>query len=336
MVQEKADTLENNLKLLSISNERTLEAKQQMNEQLIVITKEMEQREINFNHSLYQAEMDITTFLSLKELLININAMQDSLAQYKNAISIKSALMESLKKQLEGKEPVDLLILKEKIDIIDSEIEQMNKQYLTFSSALSTNHDIINKLKDSQKKYQDLNSKFATINKLFEVANGKYSDRINFERYVLASYFNDVIMNANLRLEKMTSSRYTLIRRAEKEKGNKSSGLALDVFDTYTGKSRHVNTLSGGESFKIALSLALGLADIISQNSGGIELNTMFIDEGFGSLDSNSLDSAIACLNDLRASGRYIGIISHVSELKEKISSKIIVVQQPTGSYIES
>lgn len=144
-----------------------------------------------------------------------------------------------------------------------------------------------------------------------------------------------MIQNANLRLEQISNSRYTLNRRTDREKGNKSSGLALEVFDAHTGKARHVNTLSGGESFKIALALALGLADIISQNSGGIEINTMFIDEGFGSLDETSLEQAIDCLQQLKSTGRYIGIISHVRELKEKIPAKVNVLQAPQGSSIQ-
>lgn len=335
LINDKSQMVENILKTLSSANERALEAEQQMNNQIKDLQTDLNLKKEEFDNLLIKENIKIEEFMLLIQNINKIDEMQVFITDYNNNISIKKAFIVSLKNELKEQTKVDLSYLEEKVLNLDEQIRLKNEKYIAYFSAFNTNKDIISKLKSAQKKYQELSLQYASINKLFEVANGKYSDRVNFERYVLASYFNDVIINANIRLEQMTSSRYTLMRRIEKEKGNKSSGLALDVFDTYTGKARHVNTLSGGESFKIALALALGLADIISQNSGGIELNTIFIDEGFGSLDSNSLDSAIECLNELRSTGRYIGIISHVSELKEKIPSKITVIQQPTGSYIK-
>ena len=130
----------------------------------------------------------------------------------------------------------------------------------------------------------------------------------------------------------MTDSRYFLKRREDRERGNASSGLDLEIFDSYSGQYRHVNTLSGGESFKTALCLALGLADVITQSSGGVEIDTVFIDEGFGTLDAQALDSAINCLYTLKNHGRIIGIISHVRELQEKIPVKLLVEPTKDGS----
>lgn len=152
---------------------------------------------------------------------------------------------------------------------------------------------------------------------------------------MLAAYFEDIIKSANVRLDTMTGSRYQLVRRLEREKGRRPSGLELDIFDAHTGKERHVNTLSGGESFKVALALALGLADIVSQYSGGIQIQTLFVDEGFGSLDQQSLDSAVDCLLQLSHNGRMIGLISHIEELKEKIPVKLQVTPGVTGSHAE-
>ncbi|WMJ23096.1 SMC family ATPase [Paludicola sp. MB14-C6] len=318
-----------------LTNERLLEAIAQNKQSQKELKVQYEKNKAEFDKKLEALCISEQTFT---EKLITINriaALENEISEYKKNISVKTELNSSLREQLAGLSPINMDALQEQSTKIESEIAEKNDIYIRYTSSLHTNSELYQKLNNKQHQYEKQSKQFSQINKLFEVANGKYSDKLNFERYVLATYFNDVITNANLRLEQMTSSRYTLIRRAEKEKGNKSSGLSLDVFDTYTGKTRHVNTLSGGESFKIALALALGMADIISQNSGGIELNTLFIDEGFGSLDSHSLDQAIECLNDLRSSGRYIGIISHVNELKEKIPAKINVLQQPTGSYIE-
>lgn len=134
----------------------------------------------------------------------------------------------------------------------------------------------------------------------------------------------------------MSKGRYQLIRKEDRAKGNKASGLELEVEDAYSGKARAVATLSGGESFMAALSLALGLSDVVQSYAGGIKLDTLFIDEGFGSLDTESLDLAIRTLIALQASGRTIGIISHVSELKEQMTLRLDVIGDQGGSHIET
>lgn len=212
--------------------------------------------------------------------------------------------------------------------------DALQQQYNRQAQRLHTNTSAAQSLLSCTRLEKEQREALEQARFLYEVARGDYSGKVNFERYVLAYYFENVIQTANLRLEQMTNSRYTLVRRTQ-TKGNRTAGLDLDVFDAYTGTARNVDTLSGGESFKVALSLALGLADIISESSGGIELNTMLIDEGFGSLDSDSLDTAINCLYDLRASGRYIGIISHISELKERIPQQIRVIPGINGSVIQ-
>ena len=160
-----------------------------------------------------------------------------------------------------------------------------------------------------------------------KVASGKNQYRISFERYVLAAYFENILVYANVLLKRMSQGRYQLYRRDNRSKGAGKQGLDLDVLDMESGMIRDVKTLSGGESFKAALSLALGLSKMIQDYAGGIELNTLFIDEGFGSLDSQSLDQAINCLIDLQQDGKLIGIISHVSELKERIDQKIVLTR---------
>ena len=244
-------------------------------------------------------------------------------------------VIENLSPQLEGAVYADLEQMQREKDELLQRIREREEEYSQLKFRRRSNEEAYHKLTSLWHGCEKLHMEYQERQKLYDTAGGKRNGKISFERYVLAAYFSDVIAMANLRLEQMTNSRYTLNRRKEKEKGNRLSGLSLEVFDANTGKSRHVNTLSGGESFKISLCLALGLADTISQNSGGIELNTMFIDEGFGSLDQASLENAVECLNDLKLSGRYIGIISHVSELKEKIPAKLLIKTGPQGSGIE-
>jgi exonuclease SbcC len=183
-------------------------------------------------------------------------------------------------------------------------------------------------------RLQLLEKKYGTIGELSRIAKGDNAQRLTFERYVLAAYFDEIITAANHRLERMTSSRYLLQRKEDKSKGRAQQGLELEVFDNYTGKSRHVKTLSGGEGFKASLALALGLADVVQFYSGGISLDTLFVDEGFGSLDPESLDSAIQCLADIQKTGRLVGVISHVVELKERIKSSLEIISKKEGSFV--
>ena len=147
-------------------------------------------------------------------------------------------------------------------------------------------------------------------------------------------YFEQVIKAANARLSVMTGGRYELLRCQTASSLGAQTGLDLDVIDHYTGKSRSASSLSGGESFEASLSLALGLSDVIQQHAGGIQLDTMFIDEGFGSLDGESLNRAISMLNTLTGTEKLIGIISHVDELKDAIDRKIVVKSGREGSSL--
>ena len=170
---------------------------------------------------------------------------------------------------------------------------------------------------------------YGIIGHLSEVANGR---SMTFQRYVLAVYLDYVLEAASRRLTRMTNGRYRLARRMTQADRRSHAGLDLDVEDGYTGKTRPVSTLSGGESFLSALSLAMGLAEIVQQFSGGVRLDTIFVDEGFGSLDPESLDQAVTALMDLRQKGRMVGVISHVPELKERIDVRLDVHGSRTGS----
>ena len=157
-------------------------------------------------------------------------------------------------------------------------------------------------------------------------------NKVNLERFVLGALLDDVLRKANLRLKAMSGSRYQLWRQTEAADGRKNTGLDMDVFDSYTGKRRPANTLSGGETFLASLSLALGLADVVQEYAGGIHLDAMFIDEGFGTLDAESLDLALKTLMGLPGSHRLVGIISHVGELEERVPAKLRVTKTDCGS----
>ena len=175
---------------------------------------------------------------------------------------------------------------------------------------------------------------YGQVKRLSDIANGQSVEtgRLSFERYVMAIYYEEIVHAANLRLIQMTDNRYLLKRSTREAKGAGAKGLELDVFDHFTGQTRSVKTLSGGESFKASLALALGLSDVMQQQSGGIQIDTLFIDEGFGTLYAESLEQAIQTLSELNANGRMVGIISHVEELKTRIPAHIKVTHSSSGS----
>ncbi|MDD7294274.1 MAG: SbcC/MukB-like Walker B domain-containing protein, partial [Oscillospiraceae bacterium] len=171
---------------------------------------------------------------------------------------------------------------------------------------------------------------------LYSMLNGTSTDhggeRISFERYVQTYYFTRILEHANQKLYQLSNGRYQLMRRKEEERRNLSSGLNLDVLDQYTGTARDVKTLSGGETFLASLSLALGLSEAVQQQSGCVQIQAMFIDEGFGSLDETALENAIRLLQQLSGQDCMVGIISHVPALAERFDAQIRVEKTPNGS----
>ena len=168
---------------------------------------------------------------------------------------------------------------------------------------------------------------------LSDTANGRLSgkEKIMLETYIQMTFFDRIIRRANVRLMVMSGGQYELKRRVNAENNRSQAGLELDVIDHYNGSERSVKTLSGGESFKASLALALGLSDEIQSSAGGIRLDTMFVDEGFGSLDEESLEQAVNALVGLTQGNRLVGIISHVSELKNRIDRQIVVTKEKSG-----
>ena len=177
--------------------------------------------------------------------------------------------------------------------------------------------------------------RYESVGRLADVAGGRNGRRISFQSYVLGAFLDDVLVAASERLRLMSKNRYALDRTEERSGRRQSAGLDLVVYDAWTGVARAVATLSGGEKFMAALSLALGLAEVVQAFAGGIRLETVFVDEGFGSLDDESLDLAMAALEGLKAGGRLVGIISHVSELQERGYAQLVVSTGKSGSRAE-
>jgi len=254
--------------------------------------------------------------------------------QYTAQKAANIALLEHLTAQVKGRAPQPLEPLEEAIARAES------KRDLAVASQQALGVIVDNyrwaelTLSQHQNTFKDRDQLYRVVGGLSNVVKGKNSKNISLERYVLTYYMDAILTRANDRLQQLTENRYWMLRRDEADRRNKQAGLELAVYDMYTGTERHVKTLSGGETFKASLALALGLAEVVEQFAGGVRLDTLLIDEGFGTLDPDSLDAAVNCLSQLRATGRLVGIISHVPELKERIGAQIRVTSGINGSSI--
>ena len=222
------------------------------------------------------------------------------------------------------------------IEQLSGEKTELSNQITRLATRMETNEKVRKNVETQLNVRAQMQKEYSNISVLSNVANGEMAgkDRLPFEQYVQAFYFEQVIYEANLRLKKMSGGRYALKRRTEAENRRSVTGLDLEIMDYFTGKARSVKSLSGGESFKAALALALGLSDVIQSYAGGVVVETMFVDEGFGSLDKDSLEQAVAMLKELATDNRIVGIISHVEELKECIDRKILLKKSTQGSSI--
>lgn len=277
---------------------------------------------------------DYNEYAEFKVSQKQIDSLEKEISEYYKKLQELKGSLEKAKRDVDSLEKVDVEELSKKLsEIKENEkiIEDMEKGIFL---RIKNNENSLKEIEKINKEMKKDEEHYGIISDLAKTANGYNNDKITFERYVLAAYFDEIISAANLRLNKMTGGRFILKRKEDRGKYGRQEGLELEVFDNYTGKSRHVKTLSGGESFKASLSLALGLADVVQAYAGGISLDTMFIDEGFGTLDPESLDNAIQCLIDLQKSGRLVGIISHVPELKERIDARLEITPAKEGSRI--
>ncbi|WP_027626258.1 AAA family ATPase [Clostridium lundense] len=295
--------------------------------------KEVKFWEEQLNNNIKEAgfkEFSEYTLLKMSEEKIKL-LEKDILEYGQNLKSLKDRLEKAIK-DTGGLEEVSIDDLRKKLEEIKLEEQNLEEREKKLFSRQSNNNKALMEINKINKIIAKDEENYSVIGELARIANGDNSERITFERYVLAAYFDEIINTANVRLSKMAGGRFILKRKEEKGKGIKQQGLELEVFDNYTGKARHVKTLSGGESFKASLALALGLADVVQCHAGGISLDTIFIDEGFGTLDPESLDNAIQCLIDLQKGGRLVGIISHVPELKERVDARLEITPAKEGS----
>ena len=270
------------------------------------------------------------------------NRIKEATQEKEDSGKILSTLegeIKSLEDAVKNKKEIDINNLQNEIDDLNKKAEDLKDKCNTINSRYTFNEKLLNSIKSTFKEFQEVDKKYACVKVLSDTANGKLSNhtKITFEQYIQRHYFDMIIEAANKRFKKISNNQFELRRKREEDSGKASQmSLDLNVMDFYTGKPRSVKSLSGGESFKAALSLSLGLSDVIQNQAGGIQIDAMFIDEGFGSLDDESLSQALTVLSDLSNNNRVIGIISHVSELKNMIDKKIVVTKTQKGSMVKT
>lgn len=285
-----------------------------------------------------EAEKELQQMKEKVDLAIaTYEAAQGEVREYLNEQKELEGRKTTLSEQLEGKEQADLDEIREKQTEAMNQLETANGRYMAYHNQNERNVESRERLKKLFSKDQDLQKQYEVVSNLNKTANGNLSGsvKLDFETYIQRQYFKQIIRAANKRLVRMTNGEFILqCREVEKLGSQGQAGLDLDVYHMATDTVRDVKTLSGGESFMASLAMALGLSDIVQNTAGAIHLDTMFVDEGFGSLDDTARDQAIRVLTDLADQNRLVGIISHVNELKEQIDRKLLVTKTENGSIV--
>lgn len=352
LVQVKINDLSKNLKKISdheLEAEKLNSYMENANKEILAIREKIISDRASYKSSLQQKE-DLAgelRFLSKKEAedfledlskqikgLVDFKTkLEEDLSKTSLEISKLESSKETLTKKIDPRYDLDMKDLSERATDIEEKIKKINSDRGYLAADIKANLSHLSSYKALYKEFKLYEKKYQDINEIYETVTGQISgkEKLQFEVFVQMHYFDEIISKANKRFYEMTSGQYTMRRKKEASDNVSQSGLELEILDRFSSKSRHIKTLSGGESFKAALSLALGLSDTVQMNAGGIELNSMFIDEGFGTLDKQSLAQVMGTLSKLSASDKLIGIISHVESLKENIDKKIIVEKDHLG-----
>ena len=330
------NALQNNSSELLVRKTK-LETEQKNNkENLLEVSKRIEIIVDSFTNSklnkyyitLEMAEENIAELNNLENYESQINKFEDAKKIIVNSI-------EKLEEELKEIERPDLEEGQQKLKNIESQVNDFIEKVAILNTRLENNKKLYDKIHSEYINLLESSKEIREIIAFSDVVSGKTENRKSLETYVQGYYLDLILVAGTKRLLQMTNDRYRFVRRDEKSKGGGLQGLEIEIHDIYLNSTRIISSLSGGELFLASLALALGLAEVIQNESGGISLETIFIDEGFGSLDAETLDIALTTLIDLQSYGRNIGIISHVSELKERIRPKVEVYSKDNYAKIK-
>lgn len=327
--KQAADTKVAETKTAIETQKQTLEEQKAAQEQLA------DQLSAALQKNGFASVEEMRTFVIPEE---EITAAERAISEYRQDVKTNAAQLDQAAKDAEGKQKVDISELTDLCELQNAEAEKLRAKETQVQHRIDLNSQRYLDILDKQVEYDAAIKDYSIYKRLYEMVKGKTGNgRITLEQYIQAEGFDGIIAAANRRLEPMSEGRFTLYRQESALDKRSGNFLDLEVFDKETGKRRPVGDLSGGESFKASLSLALGLSDTISTNRGGIQMDALFIDEGFGTLDKKSIDSAVDVLMGLSKVNKLVGIISHREELVENIHQQIQVTKGRNGqkgSYI--
>ncbi len=261
-----------------------------------------------------------------------VDAAEEGLRRFDGRLASSTARAERAAAAVAGLAEPDLASVREASAAARAALDAAVGEGGRVKEALASTRRTLDQLGESAARIEEAERRYRAVGRVAQVASGANEAGVSFVRFVLGALLDDVLAAATERLLRMSQGRFALVRAGDRRDRRRSGGLDLEVFDAHTGMARPAGTLSGGEGFLASLSLALGLADVVQSHTGGIRLDTMFVDEGFGTLDPEALDLAMRALEDLQAGGRLVGIISHVPELRERVAARLEVLAGRRGS----
>lgn len=320
---------------------QTMRQEKQRNLEEVRIQEAQKVVEAKENRQVFVAKLRESGFADEEQYLQAVN-MLDYLADwekekrsYEDDLMTAKKMQEYLQNSLQGCEIKEEAPYIEKMADMQTGLKECRGRMDQMNVMISQITRSLEGIEKNRTKAEQIREEYGIVKDLDDLANGNNARRLVFEQYVLAGYFENILKAANIRLANMTDGRYELLRAGQVSDGRKKDNLEIEVMDYYTGKKRSVKTLSGGETFKASLAMALGMSDCIQAENGGMEVETLFIDEGFGALDEESLEQACETLQTLAGKNRMVGVISHVAQLRERIEHQIVIEKHNSGSCVK-
>ena len=320
---------------------QTLRLEKQRNLEEIKTQKQQKCMEVQESRRMFTDKQKNSGFMSEEQYRECVNSMENLASwekeqrAYEDTCMATRKMQEYLQNVLKGCERKEeapyITALEERQSVLKNCREKAEALQLTLNQITRS----LQGIEKNHIKAEKIRGEYGIVKELDDLANGNNARRLVLEQYVLAGYFENILKAANLRLKNMTDGRYELLRAGQVSDGRKKDNLEIEVMDYYTGRKRSVKTLSGGETFKASLAMALGMSDCIQAENGGMEVETLFIDEGFGALDEESLEQACETLQMLAGKNRMVGVISHVAQLRERIEHQIVIEKRNNGSCVK-
>ncbi|MCB1359065.1 MAG: SMC family ATPase, partial [Maritimibacter sp.] len=304
-------------------------------DQLARATESLSNAQREFADQLQRAGLDEETFRDAKADADRRSELEDQISGYDRRVAANAERLRGLEEEIGDRSEPDLPALRAARDEAQSAVEKSRDDRSRLKGLLDSRRDLRRKVQDLTVAINDLEDEYGPVGGLSDLVNGNNERKVRLPDFAIAAMFDEVLSAANQRLGPMTDGRYQLLRPEITGGGRQKQGLDIAVFDGNTERARPTKTLSGGEGFQASLALALGLSDVVQRNAGGIKMDAIFIDEGFGTLDEDTLNTALETLYELTNDMRSVGLISHTEQVKAMITEGFDVEATPSGSHIQ-